>query len=378
MKTTTPLLALMAMLLMLAPAQAAEFVIDTTNEDDAYHRHSIHEEPVDVASTETNITSLRVFHIDAPADAYLFLAPGSNDAPAVPDGYTVDLEVSTDGVTFTSLAEGINGTDISTRFAVTDEATVRATLHIPVERVANSHVMVRIIIAVDGCEDQGGNGGCRDPSISHTLDVFYYDAATDSDADGLPDAWEDKHFGHLDYLGSDDPDKDGYSNTKEYQAGTDPNNAASVPAETAVSGGGYDLNDRELGLTIAGFFLTVIVMALLVMFLPRQEEKKAMAIAATLGFSLLATLVVLFALDVMEVAGNGWAWWSYLGVTWQETAVGLAVLSAVGITAAFTFLKLNEREEVKAAYAFLAAALVAVGALFLVFGVFDVPVPFIE
>ncbi len=53
----------------------------------------------------------------------------------------------------------------------------------------------------------------------------------DKDADGLPDAWENLHFGFLGYGLSDDPDGDTYTNLEEYLAGTDPNNAASNPAD---------------------------------------------------------------------------------------------------------------------------------------------------
>ncbi len=46
----------------------------------------------------------------------------------------------------------------------------------------------------------------------------------DSDGDGLPDAWELRHFGDLSWDADDDPDSDGLSNLAEYNAGTDPNN----------------------------------------------------------------------------------------------------------------------------------------------------------
>jgi hypothetical protein len=58
----------------------------------------------------------------------------------------------------------------------------------------------------------------------------------DTDADGLPDAWEMQYFGTLAYGPSDDPDGDGYTNLQEYQAGTNPNNAASNPGDTDADG----------------------------------------------------------------------------------------------------------------------------------------------
>jgi hypothetical protein len=51
-------------------------------------------------------------------------------------------------------------------------------------------------------------------------------AGTDSDHNGLPDAWERQNFGHLGVDPNADPDHDGMSNYAEYLAGTDPNNGA--------------------------------------------------------------------------------------------------------------------------------------------------------
>lgn len=55
--------------------------------------------------------------------------------------------------------------------------------------------------------------------------------STDSDGDGLPDAWEYANFGNgnLSQTGSDDPDNDFASNLTEYEAGSNPNNPASYP-----------------------------------------------------------------------------------------------------------------------------------------------------
>jgi len=51
---------------------------------------------------------------------------------------------------------------------------------------------------------------------------------TDSDADGLPDDWEQYWFGSLSQGASDDPDGDGSTQKEEWLAGTDPMSAASV------------------------------------------------------------------------------------------------------------------------------------------------------
>ncbi len=53
----------------------------------------------------------------------------------------------------------------------------------------------------------------------------------DTDADGLPDAWERFFFtGDIYPYGYDDNDRDGYYNHQELEAGTDPSSAASHPA----------------------------------------------------------------------------------------------------------------------------------------------------
>jgi hypothetical protein len=61
---------------------------------------------------------------------------------------------------------------------------------------------------------------------------------TDSDADGLPDAWEILHFGNLSTAtGIGDNDGDGITNAAEYRAGTNPlvnENTTGLPGSTLV------------------------------------------------------------------------------------------------------------------------------------------------
>ncbi|HLP00534.1 MAG TPA: hypothetical protein VK163_00810 [Opitutaceae bacterium] len=53
-------------------------------------------------------------------------------------------------------------------------------------------------------------------------------ARPDTDGDGMPDAWEQLHFGNLTKAGiSTDADGDGQSDAAEYVADTDPNNSTS-------------------------------------------------------------------------------------------------------------------------------------------------------
>jgi hypothetical protein len=58
----------------------------------------------------------------------------------------------------------------------------------------------------------------------------------DTDADSMLDYWEDYYFGTIAYGATDDPDDDGFTNLQEYQAGTDPTDAASNPDDTDADG----------------------------------------------------------------------------------------------------------------------------------------------
>ena len=63
------------------------------------------------------------------------------------------------------------------------------------------------------------------------------DSTTDADGDGMPDDWEDLHFGganEVDGAATDDWDDDGASNYDEWRAGTNPTNSASVFAFTST------------------------------------------------------------------------------------------------------------------------------------------------
>ncbi len=53
----------------------------------------------------------------------------------------------------------------------------------------------------------------------------------DTDADGLPDAWEQTYFNSLSQSPGGDFDGDGFTNLQEFNAGTNPNNAAFTPLD---------------------------------------------------------------------------------------------------------------------------------------------------
>lgn len=82
---------------------------------------------------------------------------------------------------------------------------------------------------------------------------------TDSDADGLPDAWETAHFGNLSQTASGDPDGDGFTNLAEFNGGSDPMSAASTPGtgtpppssgKKGKGGGGCGLTGLEAVLAL--------------------------------------------------------------------------------------------------------------------------------
>jgi hypothetical protein len=70
----------------------------------------------------------------------------------------------------------------------------------------------------------------------------------DDDNDGLPDFWEQWHFGGLSPLAGDDLDGDGASNDAEFTANTDPADAASVAQLKIV---GVDHNEVTLAMQVS-------------------------------------------------------------------------------------------------------------------------------
>lgn len=79
------------------------------------------------------------------------------------------------------------------------------------------------------------------PGIHDGVVVVYYGGGAgpvdpDSDRDGMPDEWEQRHFGGLQRDGTGDLDQDGFRDRAEYVGGTVPTNALSLLRITQVSG----------------------------------------------------------------------------------------------------------------------------------------------
>ena len=90
--------------------------------------------------------------------------------------------------------------------------------------------------------------GATDYDSDGLLDKDEYSKNTnpknsDTDGDSMPDGWE--VLNNLNPLINDsglDPDGDGYTNLQEYQGGSDPNNSNSIPNQPPVANAGHDRN----------------------------------------------------------------------------------------------------------------------------------------
>jgi hypothetical protein len=90
-------------------------------------------------------------------------------------------------------------------------------------------------LAYSGSDDPDGDGQNNLTEYNNqSSPVNAASNAADTDADGLPDVWEEQHFDHLDFNAGDDPDQDRFANLQELAAGADPSDTTSRPPGTAV------------------------------------------------------------------------------------------------------------------------------------------------
>jgi parallel beta-helix repeat protein len=94
----------------------------------------------------------------------------------------------------------------------------------------------------------------------------------DKDEDTLPDDWERIYFGSTTkYVGTDDPDDDGYSNSLEYLQHSNPTDENDPEQQPEQKGG-----DSVLMLAIVGMAVVIIiVLIILFMFMRKMKRKKA-------------------------------------------------------------------------------------------------------
>ncbi|HSU56097.1 MAG TPA: thrombospondin type 3 repeat-containing protein [Candidatus Dormibacteraeota bacterium] len=97
-------------------------------------------------------------------------------------------------------------------------------------------------------------------SLSNASAIVQTDSitgGTDSNADGLPDAWERLYFGTISVNPNADPDGDGMSNRQEYLAGTNPTNGLHRLQINAFSGaqGGTNVSATWSSVTNRFYFV---------------------------------------------------------------------------------------------------------------------------
>ena len=91
---------------------------------------------------------------------------------------------------------------------------------------ATNHLVSRRIVYYGPPGQTVSNAALRYLQATTPLTATNSAFASDSDADRLPDAWEQARFGNLDATGAGDADEDGQTNLQEYLAGTNPKSSA--------------------------------------------------------------------------------------------------------------------------------------------------------
>ncbi len=154
-----------------------------------------------------------------------------------------------------SSMQGSIGTGTVLARAVSNAEAIPIAVWNPGNTFANGIVVPkrRVFFSLTGYNNPAATQLANTNGLTAAGDAAFLNAITwaafdeqipDSDNDGLPDAWEEANFGDITlYDGDDDPDGDGFKNIEEYEAGSNPNNADSVPGD--IDGDGL-LDEDEI------------------------------------------------------------------------------------------------------------------------------------
>jgi len=151
---------------------------------------------------------------------------------APPPGQTVTLRVVTAGGTAT-LGSDVEFADTPLELGPT---CLSATVQLRLRADGTPEPTETTVLALT--QVRGARLG---PQQTHTIVIAdAVSPADDTDADGLPDAWEMRFFGSLSESAVGDPDHDGLTNLAEFRSGARPDK----PYRTAAA--------SELGLRVTG------------------------------------------------------------------------------------------------------------------------------
>ncbi len=148
--------------------------------------------------------------------------PSLTSVAQVAAGTAFSLAIKTDGTVW---AWGLNSGNQLGDGTLSQRTSPVALTTLPGAKVAAGSLH-SLLLATDGTlRGWGGNGngqlGTTTQSSSFVA-INLLTSPTDTDSDGLPDAWETSVFGNLAQTGAGDFDRDGLSNIDEYARGTDP------------------------------------------------------------------------------------------------------------------------------------------------------------